>query len=303
VTPPASDHGEPVSVERVLRNAVDALTAAGVDTPRLDAEVLLAHVLGGNRAYLYARLRDPLSPAQLERFRPLLARRAAREPLPHLLGEWEFLGERFSVSPEVLIPRPETELLVEYAAERLPKHARVLDVGAGSGCVAAGLALRLPGARVEALEPSPAARKLAAENFARLGLAARVRLLPGAFPDAVPPGAWYDGIVSNPPYIPTADIDRLQPEVRDHEPRLALDGGPDGLAVLRLLAAEAPRFLRPGGWLALEIGAGQAEAVKELLAAHAWEQVTVCPDFAAIPRVVLARRPVLESAAAPGGPA
>lgn len=280
-----------LTVRESLARAVAHLEAAGVDTPRLDAELLLAHALGRNRTWLAAHLPDPLPAAPGAALEALLARRAAREPLPYLLGEWEWLGLPFRVTPAVLIPRPETETLVEEAARHLPPGARLLDVGAGSGCVAVGLARLVPGSRITALEPSPTAAAVARENATRHGDGRVVIVeatLAGHLAAAPEP---YDGVVSNPPYIPTGDLEGLAPEVRDHEPRLALDGGPDGLMVLRELAAAGPRLLRPGGLLAVEVGAGQAPAVQALLqtAGH-WETPTVSHDLAGIERVVITFR-------------
>jgi release factor glutamine methyltransferase len=255
-------------VVALLADGFTRLAAAGVETPRLDAELLLAHVLGVNRAYLHAHPDRILTPDQETAFEALLRRREAREPLPYLLGRWEFLGMPFRVTPAVLIPRPETETLVEGAAARLRDGARILDVGAGSGCVGIGLAKLLPGARVTALEPSAEAAAVAQENAAALGVSDRVEVIEGWFPGAAAGLGLFDAVVSNPPYIPSADVERLAPELRLYEPRLALDGGADGLDVIRALAAESPAVLRPGGLLAIEIALGQSEAVTGLLKAQ-----------------------------------
>lgn len=280
-----------------MDQAIPRLAAAGVDSPRLDAELLLAHVLGKNRTYLFAHVHDPVSPEARAELETLLRRREAREPLPYLLGTWEFMGLPFRVSPAVLIPRPETEGLVEAVAERLLPHApvRILDVGTGSGCIAVGLAKLLPRAELLALEPSAAAAALARENIAALGVAERVRVQERSFPlDAdgrMELGGPLDAVVSNPPYIPSREVDELAPELRLHEPRAALDGGPDGLSLIRPLIAESPALLKPGGLLALEVAMGQAALAVALLRAHpAWAEPEVVPDLAGIPRVVLARR-------------
>lgn len=280
----------PLTVRDVLAAAAARLAAAGVDSPRVDAELLLGHVLGCTRTFLFAHALDAVSEADQAALEPLLRRREAREPLPYLLGAWEFLGLRFHVSPAVLIPRPETELLVEEVARRLPPGARVLDVGTGTGCIAVGLAVLAPGSRVIALEASAAAAAVARRNAADLGVSARVEVLEGYFPEGVPsslPGL--DAVVSNPPYIPSAVVDRLPPELLRHEPRLALDGGADGLEVLRSLVERAPFLLRPGGLLAVEVMQGQAEVVADLLRARGgWQDPEIIPDLAGIPRVVLA---------------
>lgn len=273
-----------------LEEAVARLSASGVESPRVDAEVLLAHALGRSRTYLYAHLPDAVPPDAGARFEALLRRRESREPLPYVLGIWEWLGLPFRVSPAVLIPRPETETLVEEVARRLDPGARVLDVGAGSGCISIGIARLAPGSSVTALELSETAAALARDNVERLGLAERVTVIRGAFPAALPEGE-FDALVSNPPYIPSREVDELPPELREHEPRLALDGGADGLDVLRLLARHGLRCVRPGGLLALETALGQPPSVIRLLReAGGWEQVEVLPDLAGVERFVLARR-------------
>ena len=284
-----------------LTYAIPILDAAGVETPRRDAELLLAHALGRDRTYLFAHTHDPLPAETAGLFDELVRRRAAREPLPYLIGAWEFMGMPFRVTPAVLIPRPETEVLVEAAArlvegpglrvECAAGSVSILDVGAGSGCIAISLATLLPGARVTALEPCRESLEVTRANAAALGVADRVSLLQGWFPgDAAGLGP-FDAIVSNPPYIPTGEIDSLDPELRIYEPRLALDGGPDGLCVHRALARHAPELLAPGGFLAVEVARGQAEAVIRLLQlAGAWQEPEIVPDLAGIARVVVARR-------------
>ena len=276
------------TIRSALTCAMEELRVARVETPQLDAELLLAHTLGVTRTYLAAHLPDSLSPEHAAAFAELVARREAREPLPYLLGRWEFLGLSFEVSPTVLIPRPETEGLVEAVAARVRPNARVLDVGTGSGCIAIGLAHLRPDLAVTALEISPEAAAVARRNAAALEVSDRVRVVEGAFPETALPGP-FAAVVSNPPYIPTAMEKTLAPELRLYEPRGALDGGADGLTVLRALATRAGGLLEPGGLLAMEIGAGQEEQVLALLGeAGGWEGVEVLPDLAGIPRVVLA---------------
>jgi release factor glutamine methyltransferase len=285
------------TVHSSLRSAVRRLEAAGIDTPRLDAELLLAHVLGTNRTSLFAHPERSLADDEAARFEAVLRRREAREPLPYITGVREFLGLPFRVTPAVLIPRPETETLVESVVEHLGaafgrEHSfRLLDVGAGSGCIAVGLARLLPRATVVAVEPSPDALEVARQNAEALGVAERLEWFEGPFSESVADmsGA-FDAIASNPPYIPAAEIEGLQPEVRDWEPQQALTAGPDGTALIRALVEHAPRLLRrEGGLLALEVALGQAERVTELLRAdgryHGIETVT---DLAGVPRVCLA---------------
>jgi len=280
-----------MTIRSLLHDAIRRLQAAGVDTPRLDAELLLAHVVGRDRTYLFAHPEAVLDAGASARYTSLVARREAREPLPYLLGSWEFMGLPFHVSPGVLIPRPETETLVEAAAARLPADARVLDVGAGSGCISVGLAKLLPGAQIIGLEPSAAALEVAQRNVEALGFTSSVRLLRGRFPDDVRELRGLHAIVSNPPYIPSAEVDELAPELRLHEPRGALDGGTDGLDVLRPLIQISPELLLAGGLLALEVAMGQSERVCELIrAAGNWQAPETVLDLAGVPRVVITRR-------------
>jgi release factor glutamine methyltransferase len=296
----------PLSVSTVhsnLRSGIAALEAAGVGTPRLDAELLLAHVLGTNRTTLFVYPERPLTADEVERYEDALRRRTAREPLPYITGTREFLGLTFRVTPAVLIPRPETEVLVETMADRLAAERgrehpfRLLDVGTGSGCVAIGLAHLLLRARVAAVEPSAEALEVARENAAALGVADRMEWLEAPFPEAVSDRAGeFDAVVSNPPYIPELEVATLQPEVRDWEPRTALTAGPEGLELIRALVEHAPRLLRraapggPTGLLALEVALGQAERAMGLLSADGrYDAVEAAADLAGIPRVCIGR--------------
>lgn len=280
-----------MTIRSLLHDSIRRLQSVGVDTPRLDAELLLAHVLERDRTHLFAHPEAEVEPATAASYAALIARRASREPLPYLLGTWEFMGLPFHVCPGVLIPRPETETLVETAAARLPQDARVLDVGAGSGCISVGLARLLSGARIVALEPSPEALEVARRNVEALGFADRIRVVSGRFPEDARELRDLDAIVSNPPYIPSAEVDVLEPELRLHEPRAALDGGTDGLDVLRPLVAIGLELLKPTGLLAVEVAKGQSERVCELLRAHGrWTEPKTLPDLAGIPRVVVSRR-------------
>lgn len=270
----------------------------GVATPRLDAEVLLAHVLGCQRLDLYLRFEQPVEAGERDRFRALIQKRALeRVPVAYLTGEREFWSKSFAVTPDVLVPRPETETLVQAALDRaapacgsprasLAAPARALDFGTGSGVIAAAVALESPGTQVLALDRSRAALAVAAANLARHGLRDRVSLVCADRLSVL--AARFDLIVANPPYVATSDLERVAPELR-HEPRVALDGGADGLDVVRRLIEEAPARLAPGGWLLLEIGAGQASAVEALLGSAGASRREVIRDLAGIERVVAGR--------------
>ncbi len=260
------------------------LAEKGVENARLEAEWLLCAVLGLDRVGLYVNFDKPLSEAELARFRGMVARRARREPLQYILGNQEFMGLEFEVSPEALIPRHDTEVLVEEAVRRAAPAGRILDIGVGSGCIAVALAKALTQAEVWGVEKSPEALALAERNAANHGV--RVTLFEGSLFEPFPEQR-FDLIVSNPPYIPTGDLETLQPEVRDFEPREALDGGADGLDFYRLIIPAAPDYLNPGGWLLFEAGIGQAEAVQALFGATGrFGGLFTARDAAGIDRVV-----------------
>jgi len=285
---------------QALRDAVSRLARAGCPEPRADAEVLLAHVLGEERSRLILRRDEPLAPRAAAAFARCLARRTCREPVAAITGEREFWSLAMRVTRSVLIPRPDTETLVEEALALLARigrrGARVIDVGTGSGCVAVALAHERPDVRVWAVDRSARALRVAGENVARHGLSRRVRLRRGDWLAASGAGALNripqaDLIVSNPPYVTAAQWKRLPPEIREFEPRGALVGGKDGLAFYRRLARRAPERLRAGGWIALEVGAGQANAVADLLRATGrFRGIRVRRDLAGIPRVVSANK-------------
>jgi release factor glutamine methyltransferase len=275
----------------LLREAAAALEAAGVPSAGWDAERLLRHLTGWDRAALVANPDAPVADDVAARFRGLVARRAAREPLQHLVGAQAFWRHDFLVTPDVLVPRPETEVLVETALDLLRGVERpiVVDVGTGSGCIALSLAAERADAEVHAIDLSEAALAVARENARRLGLEGRVAFHHG---DLLSPVASLRGridlVVSNPPYVDPADRDALAPEVRDHEPAMALFPPGDALSVHRRLAAEAAAALRPGGWLAVEVGEGQAHAVGELFEGAGLSPRPPVPDLQGIARVVIA---------------
>jgi release factor glutamine methyltransferase len=272
-----------VNAREVLARAAPWLAAKGSPSPRLDAELLLASVLGVPRLALFTDLDRPLVEAEVAAFRGLLLRRGALEPVAYLTGRREFYGLEFEVGPGVFIPRPETELLVDRARELVPR--RVLDLGTGSGCIAVACAVRLPECEVVAVERSPAALEIARRNAARHGVTARVRLLSGDFFDALVGEAPFDLVATNPPYVPDGEART----VAAFEPAEALYAGPLGLdAILRILR-EAPRHLVPGGTLLVEIGETQERAVLD--AAGSYEGARVHRDLAGLPRVFEGRRP------------
>jgi release factor glutamine methyltransferase len=255
-------------VSQVLRDAVARLRAAGIATARQDAELVLARVLGTTRLALHLEPARRVAPDALGALEALLARRAGHEPLQYVLGTEEFAGVRLAVGPGVFVPRPETELLVERAAALCPAGpARVLDLCTGSGAVACALAVRRPECQVWAVELSPDAARWARANVKAAGVAGRVRVVEGDLFEPVSSLAGgIDLVVANPPYIPRPAVAGLPEEVRDWEPALAVDGGPDGLAVIHRILAGAPRFARPGSAVLLEIGHDHAAGLRAHLA-------------------------------------
>lgn len=248
----------PTSAAQALQEAAASLRGVS-DSPRIESEILLMHVTGSSRARLLAHTERTLTSAQVARYGKLVDDRAAGYPLPYLTGEIEFYGLDIEVTPEVMIPRPETETLVDLALERRPRT--VVDVGTGSGCIAVALATHLPAAAVYGIDISPAALAVARRNTERHGVGERIRFIVGDLLDRRPGPV--DLIVSNPPYVSADEWASLPPSVRDHEPRLALDGGPDGLEVIRRLIAQSQGLLEPGGVLLIEIGAAQGDAARE----------------------------------------
>jgi release factor glutamine methyltransferase len=287
-------------VGEILKAAAERLRA--LPAGRRDAELLLLRVLGRDKAWLLTQADAELTPEQISQFEGWVARRARNEPVQYLVGEAEFYGLALRVTPEVLIPRPETEHLVEAAIERVRtlERPRLVDVGTGSGAIAVALAHALPRAVVTALDLSPGALRVARENAVRHGVAERVRFLESDLLAAVR-GERFDVVVSNPPYISDGEI--LEAQVREYEPRMALFAGPTGLEVYRRLIPETWEVLHPiranddamgapvlvpGGWLLMEMGQGQREAVAGLLSG--WDEVGFVDDLQGIPRVAMARR-------------
>jgi len=282
-----------MTVAQALQLGTRRLTQAAVPTPGWDAELLLRHALGWDRAQLLSRDRDPIPPDALERYLAQLHERARRRPLQHLTGTQAFWKHEFIVTPDVLIPRPETETLVEVVLEllRTAESPVIVDLGTGSGNVALSLAAERPDASVHAVDISPAAVAVATENARRLDLEGRVRFHVG---DLLLPVrdllGRVDVIVSNPPYLDPAGQSSLQPEVRDHEPRVALLAPEGPLALYARLVTASSAVLRAGGWLALEVGAGMAADIAALCTDSGFDAPRVTPDLQAIPRVLAAQK-------------
>ncbi len=268
-----------------------ALEAAGLDTPVLDARLLVERAAGVDRLALITDPHRPVGDGAASILESLIDRRArAREPMAYILGKREFRGLMFETTPAVLIPRPDTETLVEVGLRLVENRAapRILDIGTGTGAVGLSLLQAKPFATAVLTDISPDAAAVASRNADALALSDRAGILLGSW--AAGAEGPFDLIVSNPPYIPSADIAGLEPDVRDHEPHLALDGGPDGLHAYRAILAQAPGLLAPGGGLAVEIGIGQADDVAALFAAADLSEIAVTPDLAGRARVVSGRR-------------
>jgi release factor glutamine methyltransferase len=284
------------TIARSLREAAESLRDAGIADARRDAATLLAATIGRDRAFLIAHSDDALVPSQLSLFRQRINLRATGEPLQYITGHQEFFGLDFEVTPAVLIPRPETELLVETALELLrdtdaPRAAPLLcDVGTGSGCIPLALLHERRDARAVAIDISADALRVAARNAARHALTDRLTLVASdCFAALDPATCRFDLIASNPPYVAESDLAGLQREVREHEPRVALTPGGDGLSVIRRLVADSPRFLKPGGHLIFEIGFNQHEAVRQLIDPRVWTVLDIHRDLQGIPRTVALR--------------
>lgn len=313
------------TIGRILKWTEQYFKDKGIESPRLDAEVLLAHVLEKQRIYLYVHFDEPLQPAELAAYREMIKQRVLRVPVAQILGEKEFMGLTFKVTADTLVPRPDTEILVQAAVERLKamkgeakapedealadgeeassaanrdeaavdvsqEPLRIADIGTGSGAICLSVLRYLADTVADTVDISPAARAVAEENAASLGLADRVTFHTG---DLLQPlrGMTFAAILSNPPYIPEADIATLAPEVRLKEPHTALSGGQDGLDFYRRLAKEAPAMLVPGGFMAFEVGIHQAEPVAALAKANPLiARTEILPDYAGIDRVVVAWR-------------
>jgi release factor glutamine methyltransferase len=280
------------TVLKVIQWTTEHFQGKGLDSPRLEAEVLLAHLMGIDRMGLYLNYDRPLKEEERTAYREMIQRRTGGEPSAYIIGRKEFWSLRFAVNSECLIPRPETEHLVEEAVrigKGLQPPLRVLEIGHGCGAVAIALAKELEEAEIVATDISPGAHALAQENAEAHGVSGRIRFVLG---DLYPSGEGpFSLICSNPPYIPTEEILQLAPEVRDYEPLTSLDGGEDGLRFFQEIARGAPACLAEGGWLLLEMGKGQSPQVSTILQERGFSHIDLAPDHAGVQRVIRAQRP------------
>lgn len=271
-----------------MREAAQRLSAAGIEGASRDVRLLLAHVMGVEPIDVILRETDAVDPVLLTTFGQLVARREKGEPVSRIRGWREFYGRRFVISPDVLDPRPETELLVSEGVKRLPTGGRVLDLGTGSGCIFLSILAERPDASGVGIDLSPAAVAIARTNADALGLVPRAQVIERSF--AEPQGGWFDLALSNPPYIFQPEIEALAPDVRNHDPAMALSPGDDALEAYRTILAAMPGWLKPGCWIGFEVGLGQAGDVAALMAAAGLEEVAAFDDLAGIPRAVFGRR-------------
>lgn len=302
------------TIGRILKWTENFFKEKGIESPRLDAEVLLGHVLEKERIYLYVHFDEPLQPKELDAYREAIKQRIRRVPVAYIIGQREFMGLTFHVTEDTLVPRPDTEILVQAAVERLKRLSgeksemplveegdeaaeaveadevrpvHFADIGTGTGAICLSVLHYLPQATADTVDISPAARSVAEENAASLGVANRVTFYTGDL--LAPISASYDAILSNPPYLPDADIETLAPEVRCKEPRTALAGGADGLDFYRRLVAESPALLKDDGFLAVEVGIHQAQVVAQMaIESGAFARTEILKDYGGIERVVIA---------------
>jgi release factor glutamine methyltransferase len=285
-----------MTVLEAIQKSTDFLGKKGVESPRLNAESLLAHLLKMPRMKLYLNFDRALTAPETDALRELVKRRGQREPLQHITGSTNFCGHEISVSRHALVPRPETELLAElgwiFLNELKTQNSQfktALDFGTGTGCLAIALAAKCPNAKITALDLSADALALAKQNALQNQVAERIEFLSGDGFAALAIGTQFDLIISNPPYIPSAEIETLSPEVRDFDPRAALDGGADGLDFYRRLATEAKPFLKPDGKLMVEFGDGQANDIKNIFENEKWIVEAVQEDYSHRARILVAR--------------
>ena len=281
-----------MTVLETIQKSAEFLAKRDVESPRLQAELLCAHLLKMPRMKLYLNFDRPLTSRETEMLRQWIVRRGQREPLQHIIGSVSFCGYEIAVDRRALVPRPETEILAELGWNFLSSSSTgsltALDVGTGTGCIAIAMAAKCPGARITATDLSADALALARENAGKNNVSGRIEFFHGDAFAALPPGRQFDLIISNPPYISTAEIETLQPEVRDFDPRPALDGGADGLDFYRLFAAQAKPLLKPSGKIMLEFGDGQAPAIQNVFQQQNWIVEAIKDDYSNRARILIA---------------
>jgi release factor glutamine methyltransferase len=280
-----------LSIAEILRRASQTLEHAGVAEARREASALLAHIIQKDRTFLISHAENALDDRVVREFEAAIERRATGEPAQYITGVQDFYGRSFQVTPAVLIPRPETELLVEAALDVMTGNAMVCDVGTGSGCIAVTLLCERVDAHAVAVDISEAALAVARDNASALGVSERIDLrVSDCFASLDPGSGQFDVILSNPPYVSAAAVRGLQREVRDHEPLVALSPGADGLSAIRRLLSDAPKFLRARGHLLMEIGFDQGENVRQLVDERVWTLQNILPDLQGIPRIVVLQK-------------
>lgn len=280
-----------MTVLETIQKSTEFLSKKGIESARLQAELLLAHLLKMPRLKLYLNFERALTGQETDTLREFVKRRGQREPLQHITGSTSFCGFEIAVDRRALVPRQETEILAELGWTFLTTPGTgktALDLGTGTGCIAIALAAKCPDARIMASDASADALALAAENARRNNVADRIEFLHGDGFNALPAGARFDLIISNPPYIPTAEIETLEPEVRDFDPRTALDGGADGLDFYRMLAGQARQLLKPGGKIMVEFGDDQAPAIRKLFENENWIVEAIKDDYSQRARILIA---------------
>jgi len=280
-----------VIVLEAIQKSAEFLSKKGVESPRLQTELLLAHLLKMPRMNLYLNFERKLTNEETDALRELIKRRGLREPLQHIVGSTSFCEFEIAVNRHALVPRPETELLAEEGRKFLDGRETIaLDFGTGTGCIAIALAAKCPNAKISALDISADAIVLAKENAAKNKVAERIEFLEGDGLSTIPKNSQFDLIISNPPYVPTAEIETLQPEVKNFDPKNALDGGADGLDFYRRFSTQAKPFLKPDGKIMLEFGDGQAEAVRKFFEDEKWVVEAVKEDYSQRARILIARK-------------
>lgn len=279
-----------MTIAEALKTGAYSLATHAIPSPEHESSLLLRHVLKCDAAFVYAHPDRRLNAMESILFKAVIKRRASHEPFQYIVGKQEFFGMDFEVTPDVLIPRPETEILVEAVIEEYKERGafRFCEIGVGSGCISTALLANLPQSSAVGVDISTAAIEIAGRNARRHNVSERLELVHSDMFDGVSETS-FDLFVSNPPYVPDGDLDSLQQEVKGFEPRVALTGGTDGLDIVRTLISQSPKYLIPNGFLFIEIGWDQSERVADLLDRRVWASFELMPDLQGIPRIVKAR--------------